>query len=832
MNKLYPPIIEGKLPAQAGNTFEIPFSLNKTININSIVGVGLIIKTVSQGQLIISNLRGTFYKKTEENIYYAQFNVSDLVGKKINPGQFYKVQICFISNDEKNGNIYGYYSTFGVLKYTTVPKVSLPDFESNYFKDRNIIGVYENEDYTEKVYSYEFFLRDQYGNLIESSGEQFHDASTDVEKGKSIDSWIIKKELSENEAYYLTYKITTNNNLIAFSNSYKVMQGESIDISFPCKLIAYQEDETASVKLYLRPKNYPETSVINGDYVLSRANLKSNEIFWEDIFRFSFNSFEFFSDILLWEDFTCEFNEEYLYSLQSYNEFGLYTNRLTTEKVKLNFEDMYLFDGDRQLSVKFNPKVTSFKTNILETKTNTIGSKYPFIFRNGIVNYKEFQISGLISYLTDLSGKFLQGTQLDQILSHRLSTPSNKNNFSNSYFNLTDENIYSEKIFRDEVFNWLTDGKPKLFRSPTEGNFLVQLMNITMTPIDTLGRLLYSFNCTACEIDNCNFKTLEKYNFNKNAYTQTNRYHLSIKQINVKDFSSKLLPEEAFNIKIGNALEGDQLLLYFSDGDKQLIQIGPSGVYNLNLSNKKLIQIDLVNSISEKTDIKLIYCHYTTVINSFNGVKNITLKDKISQHIGKTLIEDNFNGNNPENFFKENEFISKIYYLEAYQRPIVEIYKENETQETPAKYYLGKKDDVFYFPLYLEELKQYFSEDVILKIVNQVPIRYLDGRNFEEIYYETNELDDEISSDFFNITIIQEDEDKKETSISYNLKNDISLEGFTELYNPDIELKANNKKLILKNISNVKSIKIGNGVILNLCYQLKTKILASEEDNL
>jgi hypothetical protein len=44
-------------------------------------------------------------------------------------------------------------------------------------------------------------------------------------------------------------------------------------------------------------------------------------------------------------------------------------------------------------------------------------------------------------------------------------------------------------------------------------------MNITMTPIDTLGRLLYSFNCTACEIDNCNFKTLEKYNFNKNAYT-------------------------------------------------------------------------------------------------------------------------------------------------------------------------------------------------------------------------------------------------------------------------------------------------------------------------
>jgi len=37
----------------------------------------------------------------------------------------------------------------------------------------------------------------------------------------------------------------------------------------------------------------------------------------------------------------------------------------------------------------------------LEQKTNTIGGKYPFIFRNGNVYYKEFPISGLISYQTD-----------------------------------------------------------------------------------------------------------------------------------------------------------------------------------------------------------------------------------------------------------------------------------------------------------------------------------------------------------------------------------------------------------------------------------------------
>jgi len=59
---------------------------------------------------------------------------------------------------------------------------------------------------------------------------------------------------------------------------------------------------------------------------------------------------------------------------------------------------MFLFDGTRQLKIQYNPKVSSFKNDILESKIDTIGSKYPFFFRNGHVHYKEFPISGLISY--------------------------------------------------------------------------------------------------------------------------------------------------------------------------------------------------------------------------------------------------------------------------------------------------------------------------------------------------------------------------------------------------------------------------------------------------
>jgi hypothetical protein len=70
------------------------------------------------------------------------------------------------------------------------------------------------------------------------------------------------------------------------------------------------------------------------------------------------------------------------------------------------FEDMYLSDGYKQLRIRFNPKVSSFKKTILEQKVDTIGNKYPFFFRNGNVSYKEFPLSGLISLLMDPDNKF------------------------------------------------------------------------------------------------------------------------------------------------------------------------------------------------------------------------------------------------------------------------------------------------------------------------------------------------------------------------------------------------------------------------------------------
>jgi hypothetical protein len=54
-----------------------------------------------------------------------------------------------------------------------------------------------------------------------------------------------------------------------------------------------------------------------------------------------------------------------------------------------------------------------------------------------------------------------------------------KNNWTH---NLTDSSITAEKIFKNKVLDWLNDGKIKMFKSPTEGNYYLRLMNVSLQP--------------------------------------------------------------------------------------------------------------------------------------------------------------------------------------------------------------------------------------------------------------------------------------------------------------------------------------------------------------
>ena len=251
--------------------------------------------------------------------------------------------------------------------------------------------------------------------------------------------------------------------------------------------------------------------------MVKRTSNRKAYIEWEDVklikdidnvldleFGYNFNDNSIESGIL------------YTYGLQpiSKNQRGsLYRGMVTT----VVYEDIFLVgENGKQLKIKYNPAVSSIKTNIKESRVETIGSKYPFITRNGNVGYKEFPLSGTITHFMDASQEFAPRGEL--FIEDELAGLVENVDVSELYstlFDSTNRNDYNNEIlereFRNKVIDFLQDGKPKLFKSPTEGVMIVRLMDVNITPNQQLGRMICDFSCNAVEVDKYSLDNLAKY---------------------------------------------------------------------------------------------------------------------------------------------------------------------------------------------------------------------------------------------------------------------------------------------------------------------------------
>lgn len=205
------------------------------------------------------------------------------------------------------------------------------------------------------------------------------------------------------------------------------------------------------------------------------------------------------SQYSLYKDALVEQGERYKYAVyKSLNTSDGST--VTNDWVYVDFEDIFLSDRNCSLRIKFNPQISSFKNIIQEQKIETIGNRYPFFFRNGQLQYREMPISGLISTEMD---EYFAAALFEQDTSSRSSTAAGAPSVKTQR-----ETYYNERKFREKVEEWLNNGQPKVFRSPTEGNYILRLMNISMTPNQQLSRKLYSFNATGYEIAEYNIENL------------------------------------------------------------------------------------------------------------------------------------------------------------------------------------------------------------------------------------------------------------------------------------------------------------------------------------
>ena len=533
--------------------------------------------------------------------------------------------------------------------------------------------------------------------------------------------------------------------------------------------ITITEADYEANKYYIRQEHF-----IRGNFLISRSCRDTDYKEWNELATVKIEGWgkEFYNK----NDYTIEQGKYYKYSIQQYNNYGTLSKRVVTDEIFADFEDLFLFDGERQLKVRYNPKVASFKLDKTAQKIDTIGGKHPFIFQNSAMHYYEFPVSGLISYATDENELFMtakelglnegydelvrentyeiknlkdriinnvytinqnqliidgensgmyeiadaskiqklqeeihicyqENNHLKEILSKKLNDAKIFRDKEYKTTNVESVNIAAERIFKLKVLEWLNDGKPKLFKSPSEGNYIVVLLNTSLSPEDKLNRMLHTFSSTAYEIADFNYENLVKYNILEkthlnynfllwttvnlseslgtdiinNTYILNENYEaVTVYREDVTYNCFELLNGRvAYSLAFYGLQPGSIITI---DGDD--IVIGNTGNYYIESATGFSSVLIPENQVYKGS---VTYSYYGTTPCEFD----LLINEIVKSHSGEQFI-----GNNTDIIESLNTSISTVKdfgYLQLMARDIIEV--ELATDEDNNKYYLNNKCD-------------------------------------------------------------------------------------------------------------------------------------------
>lgn len=695
--------------------------------------------------------QNTKYGDSTEKVYSYKFELFDLLDNLILSTD---EMVHDITNDAYSDQSRDYWHIYKELKeeeiykirytVTTINGLIISSIDYRIKKDLSVESEYNLKLYAEANFNEGYIDLSLEGEIEEDDTKYIYrlvDANSDYDNTfiyyiKENDEFIefeSNPNLSEMEQFFEWNQLVSDNRL--FIKEYKTITGE-----LPC----------------------------TGNFVITRTSSKDNEE-WVEIIHFSLTNtlpsqFHHY-------DRTVEQGVTYQYAIQQINQHGIWSRKIKqTDKygredttVMADFEDIFISDGTRHLKIRFNPKVTSFKNTIPEQKIETIGSKYPFIFRNGSVSYKEFPISGLISFQMDEALQFLTPEELKEgkILEfdNYVHTVSNNNNYFRkdiydaTYYqlqhikfpiyytaldgrkkivgyrdiitdyttknnkryiqdnsiryihytngktldqeptvmrqdrNLTSDNIYSERYFKLKVLEWLTDGNVKLFRSPVEGNYLVRLLNVSLTPQDSLGRMLHQFTCTAYEVEELTYDKLISFGVltvNTHANYESQWASVDINAL-LKDEGYinrfvQISPEGALieEIYIQDFAPGDQIKIKYNEGAESIFSIGVTGSLELNNDDRTITQVFMKpnREIANYNDFSHSFYYRTTnlQLTKFDAITDFeTATQTAEQFIGPIdnilepyILKDHIYEEQDEEGLLAVPKDERIYYPEVY----------------------------------------------------------------------------------------------------------------------------------------------------------------------
>lgn len=537
VTKLMPPILGSRLPANTGNFIYVYFNNNRAVDLSGVEAICLKLRTIQGDQDPLG--KGLF--NSEEMVLnssnpYAKFSLTNNNGKKLNVGQYYKIQIAQV---QTGTHTVGYFSEVGIMKYTSEPSLDLnvsTDSAHPTAHSYNYIGAYyqhaltageeeEYYDYSEKVQSYRFTLGSGLSDdNIYDTGWLIHNSSYDSANNESNDEFNYFNLLPINTVCTLKYWVRTTNGLERSISGQISNDATDTDV-WHCNVDLDQDNAYATINF--------DGSVPSG---ITKVNLVRYVIEYDDemvatykdgIGLKSYNSEDLPATFY---DHTIEQGVRYLYRwVGSANDEVYQSPAEDNAIIRADFEDIFLSetvseDGRPiQLKIRFNPNINQIHETLQEAKVDTLGGKYPYFFRNGEKRYRDFTISGVISFQGDeqnlfsnLYGKPAQPTrERTQTTLPQDTEPAielMEQGFTSSDSDYTVGNYFRERKFREEVYAYLTNGNPKLFRSAPEGNVLVRILNVNLTPFNGTSRMVYQLSCQAYECDGTDYASLVRNN--------------------------------------------------------------------------------------------------------------------------------------------------------------------------------------------------------------------------------------------------------------------------------------------------------------------------------
>lgn len=491
------------------------------------------VKKLKNAIQIVQNLVNEYEYKDEETInkLINEINAINILPKEN------EVNTKDVANWLYNQRDYfSQWSKIILIKGIDPPTISLKSFnEVQSFSGKimltqptvNIVGkVNFSQNETDSLKSYNIKLYDKESNTLLYQTEEIYPISP----GSNEINYELIYDFQDAVDYTFKLTYTTLDGYIdSISRDFYIIQTGALADKIPADINIFEDSNNGRIKVKITA-NTEDTFL--GNIVIRRTSSQSQFHKWEDVRIISYADFGKID--ITWYDKTIKSGVWYKYGIQKENSTGFRgTFTQVKQPVMCLFDDIFLTRKNAQLRINLNPSLNEFKYNVMESQQNPLGSKFPFIKRNSSNFFRTFPIGGLISSFMDTTdwydphfqiginnkgeeqGVFYNNKNQLKLFTSKEKIYKNSKDLYKQYNNDNNINQYQDYIyereFRQKVYDFLYANDVKLFKSTTEGNILIKLMNIDFQPMESLGRRLYSFTATAVQIDEPTILNFDKY---------------------------------------------------------------------------------------------------------------------------------------------------------------------------------------------------------------------------------------------------------------------------------------------------------------------------------